>query len=129
MQHIFDGQLWAEFDEIIEKPICYLVAAAKGDEEANEAKRIVAFTAYGPIITATDNQSIATAKHFGGWIDMQQYPDMWQYTFEQYKGSIPAAVLIAPTEIINKLSGLKVDTGSVVGVFHRNHALVFEAFN
>lgn len=118
-----------DFTQIVAKPLLYLVAPAKDEEEAIEAARIVAFMAYSKVITGRTKGSMFTAHRMNRDFELQTDDSQWEQVLKQHLHDDPATVLVVPMEVIEQISGLKPDSGSVIAVFERNDTLVFEQFN
>lgn len=117
------------FEEIVSRPLCYLVCPAQNEEEADEAARIISFFVFGSVLTGTTRGSMFTAHRIKRDFELQTDDSKWPELFEQRLHDTIPAVLVMPADQIEQISAKKPDTGSVVAVFERNDTLVFEQFN
>lgn len=118
-----------DFTQIVKLPLLYLVSPAKDMEEAAEAARIVAFTAYGKVITGTSSGSMFTAHCMNRDFQLQTDDSEWEQTFKDRLRDDPPAVLVMPTKQITAMTKLQPDSGTVIAVFERDGMLIFEKFN
>jgi len=110
-------------------PLLYLVAPGLNEDEANEAARIVAFTAYGRVITGLAKGSLWTAHRLNRDFEIETNDWKWEQVFKDRLRDDPATVLVVPLNVIEQITQLKPQTGSVIAVFERHGSLAFEQFN